>query len=154
MKNKEGPFYLRVKGHPVRVTKQVYADSQKFQQKQRYFCYELKREKFVCDQEKQLALFIPPREYSLERMIEKGFQFEEPSAEPMDANLIREDLLNLLDEALLSLTDEEWSLVQELYYLGKSEREVGESLHISKSTIHRRKEEVLQKLRNFVERFF
>ena len=154
MKNKEGPFYLRVRGWPVRVAKQVFIDSEKFYQKERYFCYELKREKFICDQEKQIAVFIPPKEYSLERMIEKGFQFEDPSSEPMDADLIKEDLLNLLDEALLSLTDEEWLLVQELYYLGKTEREVGESLHISKSTIHRRKEAVLQKLRNFAERFF
>ena len=154
MKCNDGQFYLRVKGRPVRVERQVYEDSLKFDRKERYFFHELKKERIVYDQERKTVRFIPPRELSLERLLEKGYQFEDPSEEPLDRQLIKEDLLELLDEALHSLTDEEWALVQELYYLGKTEREAGESLKISKSTIHRRKEAILQKLRNFVERFF
>ena len=153
MQNNDGPFYLVVKGRPVRVEKQVFADSQKFQRKERRF-YELKHGKVVFDPEKHCFTFIPPKEISLEQLIENGYQFEEPLAEPMEENLIREDLLELLHEALLSLTDEEWSLVQELYYLGKTEREVGKSLNTSKSTIQRRKDAILRKMKNFIERFF
>ena len=47
-----------------------------------------------------------------------------------------------------------WFDRRELYYLGKTEREAGKSLKISKSTIHRRKDAILFKLKNFVERFF
>lgn len=153
MKSKDGKFYLFVNGRPVRVEEQVYVDSQKFHRKERRF-YELKHGKLVYDQDGNVIGFIPPKELSLDQLIEKGYQFEEPSAQPMDDNLMKEDLLELLNEALLSLTDEEWALVQELYYLGKTEREVGECLSIPKSTIHYRKEAILLKLKNFVERFF
>ena len=47
-----------------------------------------------------------------------------------------------------------WFDRRELYYLGKTEREAGKRLKISKSTIRRRKEAILFKLKNFVERFF
>ena len=138
MQEKGGQYYLVVKGHPVRVEKKVFADSQKYQRKERRF-HELTHGKLLFDQKGQVFRFIPPKEISLEQLIENGYQFEEPLAEPMEENLIREDLLELLHEALLALTDEEWSLVQELYYLGKTEREVGKSLNIPKSTIHHRK---------------
>lgn len=154
MKSKDGKFYLFVNGRPVRVEEQVFTESERFRRKERYLCCDLKREKFICDQERQIVRFIPPREISLERLLEKGYQFEDPSAEPVDDDLMKEDLLELLNEALLSLTDEEWALVQELYYLGKTEREVGECLSVPKSTIHYRKEAILLKLKNFVERFF
>ena len=153
MQSKGGQFYLLVNGHPVRVEERVFEDSQKFKRQERRF-YELTHGKLVYDSERNVVGFIPPKELSLESLLEKGYQFEEPSAQPLDDDLIKEDLLDLLHEALLSLTDEEWSMIQELYYLGKTEREVGESLNIPKSTIHHRKKAILLKLKDFVERFF
>ena len=153
MQEKGSQYYLVVKGRPVRVEKQVFADSQKYQRNERRF-HELTHGKLVFDPEGQVFKFIPPKEVSLEQLIESGYQFEEPLEEPIEENLIREDLLELLHEALLSLTDEEWSLVQELYYLGKTEREVGKSLNTSKSTIQRRKDAILRKMKYFIERFF
>ena len=154
MEKEAGQFFVYVNGNPVRVNLQIFADFQRFEKKERYYTKGLKLEKFLYDPKKKIAVFIPPRESSLEQMLEQGYEFEDSSLDTMDEKLIREDFLQMLDEALLSLTDEEWMLVQELYYLGKTEREAGESLKIPKSTIHRRKLAILQKLRNFVERFF
>ena len=154
MKKEQGPFYLLVKGTPVKVDRRVYEESLWFDRRERYFSQELKQERIIFDPKKGTVQFVPPKESSLNQMIEEGFQFEEPPVGPLNREPAHSDLLELLDEALGSLTDEEWALVQELYYLGKTEREAGKRLKISKSTIHRRKEAILFKLKNFVERFF
>lgn len=74
--------------------------------------------------------------------------FVEESDGP-EEQLDKKELLKCLTKALQALSDEEWLLIQELYYLERTEREASESLHIPSSTIHDRKIAVLKKLRKY-----
>lgn len=50
------------------------------------------------------------------------------------------------------LTQEERELLYKLYFQEKTEREVSRELGISKSTLHRRKVKLLEKIKSFIEK--
>ena len=104
---------------------------------------DLKRGRTVTDPETKEVRFVPGREDSLERLIENGEQFAQPgrSMEEQTVTTL------LLERALAVLTP----LVEELYFLEKTEREVGKDLHLADATVHRRKVKVLEKLRGLLE---
>ena len=60
----------------------------------------------------------------------------------------------LLEQAIKSLSPEEQTIIRELYYLGKTERQVSTELHMAKTTLQRRRDKALKKLREFLEESF
>ena len=56
----------------------------------------------------------------------------------------------LLEQALGKLTGTERELIEELYFLEKTERQVSDALHVAKTTLRRRHNEVLAKLREIL----
>lgn len=103
------------------------------------------RERYHARRHKQAAV-------SIEQLRECGWDIP-ADREPVDEAAERAYLIGQLGRALHSLTDEELNLIQELFYLEKSEREVAKRLQISQNTLHYRKSKVLGKLRKFLERF-
>ena len=145
MKRKE--FYLYIEGKRVRVSEEVYREYYKGERKERYFMRDLKTERVTIDSRTGEITIIPGREDSYERLIESRSQFASY------ANMEEQTVQSLLlEQALGNLTDKERNLIEEIYFLEKTERQVSEALHIAKSTLRRKHREALNKLREFLEK--
>ena len=64
-------YYLYIDGQAVPVSEEIYRVYQHYERKEEYFSYDLKTEKF----QKETATFLPNREDSYERLLEKARQF-------------------------------------------------------------------------------
>lgn len=149
----EQDFYLYIDGKPVKVSEEVYREYYRAEEKERYFMTRLKQERIVIDQETQTVTIIPSREDSYERLIEANEQFA-TSDRSVAETVVKAIQLEKLNEALHTLSDEEMTLIRELFYLNRTVREVSEQYQIARSTLQSRKEAVLRKLWNLLERFF
>lgn len=67
-------YYLYIDGQAVPVSEQVYRIYRHYERKEEYFSCDLKAEKF----QKETATFLPSREDSYERLLEKDKQFAAP----------------------------------------------------------------------------
>ena len=72
----------------------------------------------------------------------------------MEDDAVKAVLLDRLQNVLHSLSDDEMALVEELFYLERTEREVARRFRVSQNTIHYRKNKVLDKLRKLMEKNF
>lgn len=141
---------LIINGQKVHVTEEVYRAYSQGKRKDRYMAKDLKANKFVIDGESVIE--IPGREDSYDRLLELDKQFPD-TKEPLPEDAVcKAEMLQALGKALHMLTDEQFALVHELFYLEKTEREVSAALHMSKTTLHRKKERVLAKLRELIEK--
>ncbi len=138
---------IDIDGRKIEVSEEVYKEYQRGQRKERYIMKDLKRGQIRIDGEK--ITVKPGREDSVERLIETHPQYFVEESDGPDELLYKKELLECLTKALRTLTDEEWLLIQELYYLERTEREAGKSLHMASSTVHDRKIAILKKLRDF-----
>ena len=127
----------------------IYRVYQHYERKEEYFSYDLKTEKF----QKDTASFLPSREDSYERLLEKDRQFAAPgknveqlALEHLEAEQIR--------FCLAQLNEDEQELIFLLFYQEKTEQEVGNILHISHQAVNKRKRVLLLKLRKIFEEFF
>ena len=64
-------YYIYIDGQAVPVSEEIYRVYQHYERKEKYFSYDLKTEKF----QKETATFLPSREDSYERLLEKDRQF-------------------------------------------------------------------------------
>lgn len=147
----ENDFILYIDGQPVQVSKEVYREFMRAEEKERYFMRRLKKGRFLVDSEQQTVTYIPSREASYEQLLEEDWDFPSPG-ETVDDTAVKAYLLEKLQEALHSLSDEEMALIQELFYLEKTEREAAALFQLSQNTIHYRKNRVLEKLKRFFEK--
>lgn len=147
MSASEQEFYLYPDGKRVRVSREVYEEYYHGKRKERYFMEDLKRGKTIVNQEEETVSFIPGREDSYERLLDLGQQF------PVPGELLEDKVLTtiLLSKALKTLTSEERELIRELFYLGKTERQVSETLNMAKTTLHRQSKRILDKLKGLLE---
>lgn len=145
MKKKD--FYLYIEGKRVRVSEEVYREYYKGERKERYFMRDLKTERVTIDPQTGEITIIPGREDSYERLMESRGQFA--SYANMEEQTVQ---ALLLEQALGNLTDKERNLIEEIYFLEKTERQVSEALHIAKTTLRRKHREALNKLREFLEK--
>lgn len=144
-------FYLYIDGQPVKVSEEVYREYKRAEEKERYFMKRLKKGRFLVDSEQQTVTYIPSREASYEQLLQEDWEFP-ASGETVDDMAVKAYQIEKLQKALHSLSDEEMMLIQELFYLEKTEREVCAALNVAKSTLHDRKARVLEKLRKQLEK--
>lgn len=93
------------------------------------------------------------RECSFDYMEEHDLDGQVVSRQELVDEIVADKLL--LDElyaALAELTDDERSLIDELFFKEKSEREVSREAGISAVAVHKRKHKILDKLRRFIEK--
>lgn len=136
-------YYLYIDGQAVPVSEQVYRVYQHYERKEEYFSYDLKTEKF----QKETASFLPSREDSYERLLEKTQQFAD-SGQPVEEQAVSSVWLEGLLECLSA---DERIILHKLYFEDKSERIVSTELGISKTALHQRKVKLLQKLKKILE---
>lgn len=121
------------------------------ERKMQYQEFDLKREHTMIDQETQTVWIIPSQEDSYERLLELSVSFaaDQPSTEDI---AIQNILLKQLEDALHLLAPDEMDLIEQLYFREYSEREVAENYEVSQNTIHRRKHQILRKLKREIEK--
>ncbi len=136
-------YYLYIEGQAVPVSEQVYQVYQHYERKEEYFTSDLKKEKF----QKETATFLPSREDSYDRLLEKDRQFASPdlSVEELAISSV------WLERLFQCLSEDEKVMIHKLYFEGKTERIVSMELGISKTALHHRKVKLLQKLKFFLE---
>lgn len=141
-------YYIRVDGQNVPVSEQVYKEYQHYSRKEKYFSYDLKVEKFFCDQEAQTAGFIPSREDSYERLLAQDKQF------PSDDIQVEDEITASvwMEEILSHLEHNEQYIIRKIFVSQWTIREVSAALHVSPSTVHDRKEKALKKIRKILEK--
>lgn len=142
--------YLYINGKAVPVSEQVFQTSRHHGRKEEYFIYDLKTEKFSCDQETQTVRFTPSREDSYERLLAANHQFAAAGPSPEE-----EAISNLwLEDLMRGLSPEEQDIITQIYVLDRTEEEACAALHWARATLQRRKKALLKKLRNLLKENF
>jgi RNA polymerase sigma factor (sigma-70 family) len=91
---------------------------------------------------------------SLEECGEKGIQIDcllSHIQESAEDRLIKSEMLKKLALCLDALSGQERMLIYSLFFKGKSERELCAVLGVAKTTLHDRKQKILNKLKNMLE---
>lgn len=143
----EKDYYLYINGQPVKVNKEVYEEYYYWERQERYFMNDLKKGKVVINPETGETTIIPSREVSYEQYFRNGEPFV------MEKGTVDEQMIDqlALREAMQEISEEERELIWELFFLEKTERQVSEALHIAKSTLHHRRNRILEKLKKYLE---
>ena len=140
-----------IRGQFVEVTDEVYRAYMQGDRKMRYFENDLKTERFVLGKESQVVQIIPSREDSLDRLVDENAQQFSDEKESVESVVLHKLEVDRLHTALLRLNKDEQDLIYDLFFAGKTESEVAKTLGVSQQAIHKRKNRILKKLKNFFE---
>lgn len=143
-KENQNQFTIYVQGEAVPVSEEVYRVYHHYERKEEYFSYDRKRGKFQQD----TGTFLPSKEDSYDHLLEQDQQFASPDVSTEDQVISQV----WLESFATCLTQEERELLYKLYFQEKTEREVSRELGISKSTLHRRKVKLLEKIKSFIKK--
>ena len=140
--------YIIKNGTAVEVSDEVYKILRKWDRRIKYVEHDLKETRYIIDQKKETVKEIPSREDSLDRLTALGFDFENRTAD------FRESVSDkiVLEQVLAKLSDDERYLITQLFYLGRSERDLAEELGVSQYTVNRNKHKILTKLKEEIIR--
>ena len=127
-------YYIGLNGQTFEVSKELYETYYKGQRKEKYFTHDLKQEHTKVDKETGEMIVIPSREDSYERLLEAEKQFAE-EAENVEDVAVREVMLEKLNEALRTLTDEETAIIHALFYQEISEVELAKKIRNSQNNL-------------------
>lgn len=142
-------YYIGLNGQTYEVSKEVYEAYYKGQRKEKYFTHDLKQEHIKVDRETGERIAIPSREDSYERLLKAEKQFAE-DAENVEDAAVRAVMLERLNEALHTLTEEETVIIHALFYQEISEVELAKKLGIARTTLQSRKYKILEKLKKLL----
>lgn len=140
-------WIIRIDGKDIPVSQEVYQAYAQGNRKERYMFDErpaitvLSLEKLVDDEVREDYIGVPCTPSCLENLLS---QEEEKTWEKRKA---------LLLPALLTLTDEERSLITKLFYDGYTQTELAKELGVNQATVSRRREATLKKLKRAIEKF-
>ena len=142
-------YCIALDGQVFEVSRELYEAYYKGRRKEKYFAHDLKEERTRVDKETGRVTVIPSREDSYERLLEAEKQFAEDAVDVEDA-AIRAVLLEKLNQALHTLTDEESAIIHALFYQELSEAELAKRLGIARTTLQSRKYRILDKLKKLL----
>lgn len=148
LENKKYP--LKFCGKIYLVDKLLYDEYYRTQRKIKYFENDLKTERIIVDEVNQNVVFVPAREDSYDRLLDKGAHFSD-DCENIEDIVVRTVMAERLSKALNMLAPDERQLIQAIFYERKSERNCALKCGISQPAIHKRKAQILDKLRKIIE---
>jgi len=123
-------YFIEINGRQIPVSKEVY--------------YAFKRPAW---RERKRRQVRAEKELSLEAFADAGFEI--PSGQALVDEIVEDKLLlDMLSKALSELTEEERVLIDELFFNDKSEREIAREIGVSQPAIHKRRNRILEKLKN------
>ena len=146
-----GKKRIWVRGQFVEVTDEVYTAYMRGDRKMRYFEADLKSERPVYGSNGEIKQVLPSREDSLDRLMEENARQFAAAAESVEDVVIRKLAVDKLHTALMQLTKEERDFICALFFDEKTESDVAKALGVSQQAVHKRKNRILKKLKNFFE---
>ena len=121
------------------------------ERKMQYQEYDIKVAQTVMAQDGQTVITVPSREDSYERLLEQNVQFSEETVSIEDL-VIRNIQSEQLQKVLALLSKDEQNLIDQLYFLQRTEREIAKEMALSQNSINKRRHKVLKKLRALLEK--
>jgi DNA-directed RNA polymerase specialized sigma subunit len=132
----------------VEVREEIYKEYYKMKRRERYLEQDVKVGASIVDQETGAVIgYKPSKEDSLQRLLEKGKDFEDEH----NVEEIAEEkaMLFILQEAMKELTRQEKELIDNLFNKNMSVRDVARKEKISHVALMKRRDKILEKLRKF-----
>ncbi|HEL2364498.1 sigma factor-like helix-turn-helix DNA-binding protein [Streptococcus suis] len=129
-------YFIHVNNIKVPVSDEVYREYWRLTNRENYLKrleIQYKVRPFSDFSDSQLINFIADDKMDLEKIIETR------------------EILQLLYEALLTLNDEEFTLVKDLFFEEKTLNEISQSNQISISTVARRRDKILNYLKKLLK---
>lgn len=133
------------------ASEEVIAVLKTTERKMQYQEYDLKAEQTIVEQDGQTITVIPSREDSYERLLEQDEQFVE-DADSVEEQVIHSVQLQQLHKALSLLSDDERVLIEQLYFEGRTERDLATEYKLSQKGINKRRQRILERLRELLEK--
>ncbi len=134
--------YIMKNGTTVEVSDEIYEILKKLDRRIKYIECDLKETRYIINQEKATVKEIPAREDFLDRLTALGLDFADRTTN------FRESVIDkiMLDQALEKLSDEERYLITQLFYFGRTERELAAELQQTQQNINKIKQHIFCKL--------
>ena len=139
-------YYIKG-GKAVEVTDEIHEYLTASDRQMKYCDEDRKQSDWNIDMEKEKATEIPSREDSFERLTDVGKEFADITSDFRE----RAIKIVMLDQALSKLSDEEYYLITQLFYLQRTERDLSEELGISQSNVNKRKHRILVKIHKLLK---
>ena len=130
----------------------VITELRKSERKMQYEEYDLKAERAVKDKETNTITFLPAREDSIERLKDQVYSIAD-DAPGTEEQAIRNICYRQLYQALSHLPGEEKYLIEQLYFMDRSEREMAKEFHLSQKGINKRKAQIIKRLEELMKKF-
>jgi RNA polymerase sigma factor (sigma-70 family) len=130
-------FKIRVKNEIVAVSEEVYTVYYKMGRRERYI--------------EEVSI---KKNLSYNQLIEQNYPVEGNSQNPqcpIEDMIIEKIMFEKLLSALEELTDQERWLIDELFFQGKSERELADLMMLPRTTLQSRKNSIINKLKKIIE---
>ena len=138
--------YIMKNGIAVEVSDEIYKMLKKSDRRIRYVEEDLKKTHYIVNKKKDTTKEISAREDSLDRLTALGFEFADRTADFDEEVLIK----IMLDQALEKLSEEERYLIIQLFYFGRTERNLADELGIYRNATHSQKVKILKKLKKML----
>lgn len=124
---------------------------EKSDRKMEYQQYDLKVERSRKDHATGIIRCIPSREDSYERLLEENRQFE-TEGETVEDAAVKAVLIEKMLSCLKSLSPQEQELITEIFFKGRTERQLAAETGLHNMTIHSRKVNILSKLKKLMDK--
>jgi RNA polymerase sigma factor (sigma-70 family) len=146
-------LFISIQGQLVPVTEEIYLTYYRARRRMRYYEHDIKTGKPIRNQEGVITGYKPPKEDSLDRLLETGMDF--PDSVNVEETIINAMIVTKLHEVLGELTDSERELIDALFFSndgdGMNERKYAKQIGVSQQSINERKQRILRKLKKLLE---
>ena len=132
------------------ANEEVISELRKSERKMQYEEFDLKAERVVKDKTTNTITFLPAREDSIERLKDQVYSIAD-DALGTEEQAIRNVCYRQLYQALSGLPKEEKYLIEQLYFVDRSEREMAKEMKIFHNAVHKQKYQILAKLKKILE---
>ena len=140
-------YKVTCEGKEIEVSEDVYKISYSSVESEKRTDRRKKTGRIIVDEHNESVTFVPCVEDSLDRLLETGLEIEDPSQNPELT-----DTQIMVKDALTVLTKKERYIIFELYYDRRTERELAAEFGISQKNFNKRKQRILNKMHNFLEK--
>ena len=139
-------YYIKG-GKAVEVTDEIHEYLTTSDRQMRYCDEDRKQSDWDINMENEKVTEIPSREDSFERLTDIGKEFADITSD------FREQVISkiMLDQALSKLSDEEYYLITQLYFLQRTEQDLAGELRKTQQNINKIKQRILCKLYEFLK---
>ena len=140
-------FLKDAQGRKVPVSESIYKAYWHFTNKEDHFMRQLKEESFVYEPERQVAVFVPGKEDSFERLLAEGEEFA------CDEKSVEEQVIDslLVRQYLEHMTVDERSIAYLTYALGMTDADAAQQLGIPQSTYRTRRRAMLARIKHLYD---